>query len=112
MEQAVPCSKCELPVLPSFYFCPNCGKSLRPKPQSTSVGRQIGVYALSLLLPPLGLWPAIKYLRDKNPKAKIVGVIAAALTIVSIVGTVYYTMEMFNTISQQLNAQMQMNQLR
>jgi hypothetical protein len=97
------CSSCALPVLAEFYFCPNCGKQLRPKPLTISLGKQIGVYLLSFFLPPLGLYPAIKYLRQPNKKTKIIGVVAIVLTIFSIAISLYSFMQLMQQLSQQLN---------
>lgn len=104
------CPKCQLPVLANFYFCPNCGKSLRPKPLSVTVGKQIGVYLLSFLLPPLGLWPGIKYLRQSDDKAKIVGLVAIVLTILSIGISIYYFGVLMKTINQTINSQLNLPQ--
>lgn len=99
------CPKCHLPVLPVFYFCPNCGRNLRPKPLSISPTKQIGIYFLSIVLPPLGLWPGVKYLLQKDAKAKIVGLIAIILTIVSTIITINLAIAMANSIKEQLVGQ-------
>ncbi|HEX8931611.1 MAG TPA: zinc ribbon domain-containing protein, partial [Patescibacteria group bacterium] len=78
------CPNCKLPVLADFYYCPNCSQQLRPKPISVSLLKQIGVYLLSFFLPPFGLYPAIKYIRQSDPKTKIIGWVAIALTVISI----------------------------
>jgi hypothetical protein len=85
------CPACHQLVQPEWYFCPNCGKDLKPKPVNVSAWAQIGVYALSVFLPPLGLWPGIKYLQKPGPQAKIVGWVAIILTIVSTVLTFWFT---------------------
>ena len=77
------CLTCHQPISPEWYFCPNCGTELNIKPFKVSVIAQIGIYALSALLPPLGLWPGIKYLGKKGNQPKIVGAISIVLTIVS-----------------------------
>lgn len=100
------CSKCHLQVLPVFYFCPNCGRSLRSKPMSMSVGKQIGLYALSFFLPPLGLWPGFKYLFQKDPKAKIIGGVAVLLTIISLGVTLYYSSILIKQLTSQVNSQL------
>ncbi|HVF69125.1 MAG TPA: hypothetical protein VNA13_01025 [Xanthomonadales bacterium] len=105
------CPSCNLPVLSVFYFCPNCAKSLRPKPLSTSIGNQIGIYLLSALVPPFGLVPGIKYLLQKSGKAKAVGAVAVLLTIISIALTVQFATNVINQFNQQLNSQLQINQL-
>lgn len=108
LETPVPstCKQCGYQVLNNYYFCPNCGKKLKNPPLSTSIGKQIYLYLLSALLPPLGLWPGIKYLLDKRPKAKIIGAIAIILTVVSIAITLQLTMSLLNgqkdVASQQL----------
>ena len=67
------CPQCHQPIQPDWYFCQNCGKELKAKPRSTTVLAQVGIYALSVFLPPLGLWPGIKYVREADPKAEQCG---------------------------------------
>ena len=110
MEQKV-CEKCHFPIADNFYFCPNCGKKIKDLPLSTSVSKQIYIYALSIILPPLGLWPGIKYIRQKDPKAKRIGIIAIVLTIVATVVTVWITMGIMNNILGQASSN-QMQQLQ
>jgi hypothetical protein len=90
MEQKK-CPSCNLPVLESFNFCPNCGEKLKDSSASVTISRQISIYALSILVPPLGLWPGIHYVRQKNEKAKLVGVVAIVLTILSTVVSIWLT---------------------
>lgn len=85
------CKFCGFPVSENFYFCPNCGKKLKEPPLSISVGKQIGIYALSILLPPLGLGPGIKYILNNDSKAKMIGLVAIILTIISTVLTIWLT---------------------
>jgi hypothetical protein len=86
------------------FFCPNCGKQLKEKP--ITVLKQIGIYALSFFLPPLGLFPGIKYLFVKNTKVKIIGLVAIILTIISCALTVWATMGLIDSINQNLNTQL------
>lgn len=71
---------------------------------STTTGRQIFVYLMSALLPPLGLWPAVKYLKQKDEKSRMIGFIAILLTIISIAVTVWLSFGFINTFNQQLNS--------
>lgn len=95
MEEVAPsavplaCPQCHQSIQPEWYFCPNCGKDLKAKPRSTTLLAQIGIYALSVFLPPLGLWPGIKYLREENPKGQQIGMIAIGLTVLSTIVTVW-----------------------
>jgi hypothetical protein len=97
------CPKCQFPILETYFFCPNCGKSLKLTPSATSAIKQIGIYSLSLFLPPLGLWPGIKYLKTEDSGAKMVGTIAIILTIISIVVTIWLTMGLLNNFNQYQN---------
>ena len=109
MEQTVTCPKCNIPVLANFYFCPNCGKQLRPKAIDVSVIKQIGVYLLSFLLPPLGLYPAIRYIRQPKNSTKVIGWVAVVLTIISYVLTIYTFigfMQQFSAVYTQLAPQL------
>jgi predicted amidophosphoribosyltransferase len=98
------CPVCHQPVTPEEYFCPNCGKSLKEKPPSTRWWTQLGLYALSVCLPPLGLWPAWKYLRSADQSARRVGWIAVALTAVSLVASIFLFQIIMNQLTQSLNA--------
>jgi hypothetical protein len=104
------CPKCQFPILETYYFCPNCGKNLKLKPSATSALTQIGIYLLSALLPPLGLWPGIKYISQESGKAKIIGAIAIFLTIVSTVVTILLTMGLINRFSQSFSGQIDLSQ--
>ena len=97
------CPACHFPLSENFYFCPNCGKKIKELIASVAIGKQIAIYLLSLFLPPLGLFPGIKYLLQKDQKRKMVGVVAIALTILSTVITVWITINLTKTINTQLN---------
>ena len=106
MDNQLICRYCGKNILSEDYFCPGCGKKLKDKPQSTTIGRQIFVYLLSFLLPPLGLWPAVKYLKQQDQKSRMVGFIAIILTIISIIITVWLSLGFINSFTQQLNQQL------
>ena len=91
-EQA--CSVCHQPILPQYYFCPNCGAKLSLAPLSTTPATQAWIYALSIILPVtcfifVKKWPGIKYFKSNNPKAKKIGQIAWFLMILSTVATIW-----------------------
>jgi uncharacterized membrane protein YsdA (DUF1294 family) len=109
MEQII-CKFCGQNVFTNYYFCPYCGKKLI-EPPITRI-KEISVYLLSVLLPPLGFWPGIKYLLQKNQKSKRVGIIAIVLTIISTVITLYFSIIAFNGISKNINAQLNQTQLQ
>lgn len=80
---------------------------MKEAPISVSIGKQIGIYALSVLLPPLGLWPGLKYLKSTDSKVKTVGIIAIALTIISIIITLWISVGIFSQVNQGINSQLQ-----
>ncbi|OGK11558.1 hypothetical protein A2954_01725 [Candidatus Roizmanbacteria bacterium RIFCSPLOWO2_01_FULL_37_12] len=84
MEEKTSCNVCKQPIQISWNYCPNCGNTLREKPLSTSLGKQLLIYSISFLLPPFGLGYAFKYLKQDGAKSKAVGVISIGLTILSI----------------------------
>jgi len=112
MELQVNCPNCKQNILSSDYFCPNCGKKIKEKSLSVTVGRQILVYLLSFLLPPLGLWPAVKYLKQKDEKSRIIGFVAITITIISIAITVWLTLSFLDTFNQQLNSNLNLYRLQ
>ena len=82
------CRVCHQAVLPTYYFCPNCGTELHPRPLSTSLEAQIKVYLHSIILPmivfiTISKWQGYKYYKSDNPEAKQIGVIAIALIVFS-----------------------------
>ncbi len=97
------CPTCHQPILPTYYFCPNCGKEIQEKPEPVSIANQIGIYALSIFLPPLGLWPGIKYARKKYPQARYVGIAAIILTIISTIVSLWYIFAVFQTYLNQVS---------
>ena len=97
------CAKCGAVNLPENFFCFKCGKKLKEPPVSTSIGKQILIYSVSFLLPPFGLGWAFSYMKQGDTKAKIIGAIALALTIISLVGTIWITLGIFDTYSRILN---------
>ena len=95
------CKFCNFSVLETYYFCPNCGKKLKNPPLSTSLSKQLGIYAISVFLPPLGIIPAIKYLMSNERHAKVVGIIALILTIISTYISIMLVINIYNdTMSQ------------
>lgn len=99
-QQDLTCFICHVVSPATFFFCPNCGHLLRPKPLSTTVLHQIGLYLLAALLPPLGLFPGIKYLRGKTDAEKTVGIVLIILTVVSTVVTIWLSLDVFNNFQK------------
>jgi hypothetical protein len=86
------CPQCYQPVLPTYHFCPNCGKKLTEAGLSTDVVSQILLYGFSIVLPiicylAVSYWQGIKYIKSADPKAQQIGWIALALLIISSVIT-------------------------
>lgn len=78
------CSVCHIPLLPTYYFCPNCGKQIHEPPLPTGFSAQLSLYLFSILLPFIAFlfvtrWKGFKYLRQENTQAKVIGLIATLL---------------------------------
>ena len=99
------CPHCGNLILPESYFCPSCGQKLKDKPPSTTIAKQIVIYLTSFFLPPLGLWPAFKYIKQKDSKSKTIGFVALFLTIVSLIVSIWITTNFINSIKKQVNNQ-------
>src|SRR6266550_1376127 len=91
------CPKCQTTNPASNFYCLHCGKKLKEPPVSTSIGKQILMYSVSFLLPPFGLGWAFSYMRQANPKAKVIGWIILLLTTISLVLTIWITWVVFTT---------------
>ena len=100
------CPFCSTPLDAAAFFCPTCGKNVKEKPLSTGILTQIGLYLVSVLLPPLFIGWTLKYLKSKDPTAKQVGMISLGLTIISIAAAVFLTISLFNTLSKGVNLQL------
>ena len=109
------CPYCHQPVLPQFYFCPNCGNKLNSAPLSTTPLAQAEIYAFSIVLPfiaflAVGKWPGLKYYRSKDPKAKSIGTTAWILMILSTLGMCWlvyvWTMDTIQSTINGINADM------
>lgn len=100
------CPVCNTLLAPQFKFCPQCGIKLETV-TAMPMGKQIQVYLVSLLFPPLGLIPGFKYLFYKNASAKRVGIIAIVLTIIATGITFWYAGILMNQINSALNSQLQ-----
>ena len=93
-QNILTCPVCHQPILPSYYFCPNCGTKINQTPLSTSVMTQVGIYAFSIILPwilyiMISKWPALKYAKSKDPKTRRIGIIAITLLVLSTILTIY-----------------------
>jgi hypothetical protein len=97
------CPICKTLLYPTYNFCPQCGFKLKGGEVEISTAKQIGVYLLSFFLPPLGLWPGIKYMMKGDAKAKKVGLVAVILTFLSIIITLWVSFGVFKTITSTIS---------
>ena len=98
------CPSCQSLVTETEFFCPNCGKKLREAPLSTTVSKQIMYYVLSILLPPIGIWWAVKYLRQGGEIAKKIGIAIIILTALSLAANVWAATGLYAAYSKFLNS--------
>lgn len=89
------CKTCHQPILPTYYFCPNCGTKVNTPPLSTSPLAQLGLYAFSIILPVICFlavtkWQGVKYVKSADEKTRQIGIIACALLTISTICTIWY----------------------
>src|SRR5580700_568205 len=89
------CPYCHQPILPTYYYCPNCGTNLRASQLPTTEAAQAWLYIFSIILPMIGFlliskWKGWKYYKSQDQKTHQIGQIALALCIISTVGTLWY----------------------
>jgi len=104
------CPSCSSLIGVPADFCPSCGKNLKVKPLSTGMGAQIGLYLVSVLLPPLFLGWTLKYLKSTDPKAKQIGMISLGLTIVTLIAVIWLSISLAKNLNQEVNQQFQQYQ--
>ncbi len=100
------CPFCSASLSEKDFFCPICGKKIREKPLSSTIWTQAWIYFISFCLPPLGLWPGFKYLRQNDPKLKTIGAVAIVLTVISILISAVIAISLINQVNDQVNKQM------
>jgi hypothetical protein len=71
---------------------------------SISIGAQIKVYAVSVLLPPFGLIYVWRYYKQSDRVSQRIASIALVLTILMTAATVWITIDTLNTVHRMLNA--------
>jgi hypothetical protein len=112
---ALLCSYCHQPVLPQFYYCPNCGNKLSSAALSTTPLTQAWIYAFSIVLPficflAVTKWPGLKYYKSQDPKAKSIGIVAWVLLILSTLVTLWlayvWTQQILQSTISGINADM------
>ncbi len=107
MEETSLCPACHIAVRPTDYFCSNCGKNLHAAPPGTTTTDQIKLYLGSVFLAPMGIFWGLRYLREESQKSKIAGIVAMALSIITFIVAVQYTVNLVNTINSQVGKQLQ-----
>jgi len=100
------CHVCHTQIRTTDYFCFNCGANLHPKPRSTSLSTQIGLYLGSVVLPPMGLIWGFRYLREQSQTGKIIGVVCIILTIITLLAIAQGTISAINMINEEINRQL------
>lgn len=103
MEQLSTCPKCQSYNDETDFFCRVCGYKLKEEPLSISFFKQLSIYLISFFLPPLGLIPAIKYLRQGESKLKRIGIIAVIITLVSVIIQIFLLQSFMETFNKVLN---------
>jgi hypothetical protein len=83
------CTVCHQPLLPTYYFCPNCGREVNEPPLPITLSSQATLYIFSAILPwicfiGITKWKGFKYLRSKDSSAKTIGLISTAILLVSL----------------------------
>lgn len=96
------CFKCGTTITSLDKFCSNCGSSLELP--STTIGRQIFIYAISFFLPPFGLKWIFKYFKSPQQKAHVIAWVIIFLTIISIIISIWTGMIYINDLKQQINS--------
>ena len=63
-------------------------------------------YAGSILLPPLGFWWGIKYLKQPDAVSKRIGIVSMVLTTISFIITSVWLVNYINKLNATVNSQL------
>jgi len=110
-ENTVICKHCQKLAPSTSFFCPNCGKKIQDAPYKFSVMTWAGVILESILLPPLGIIPGIRYLKKEETGAKVLGITAIIITIFMTIFTIMFLKSFIETTNRQLNDVNYMNNI-
>ena len=99
------CPQCHQSVLPTYYFCPNCGKKLNEPALDTGFWKEAWIYVFAAILPiicflAIGYWPALKYVQSKDPKARQIGIIGIVVLLISTAITFWLSVQWLNGLVQ------------
>jgi hypothetical protein len=100
------CPQCHVVVRASDFFCYNCGKNLKPKLLSTGLATEIMYYVGSFLLPPLGYWWGIRYLKQDGAAGKRIGILCMIFTTISCIVTSIWVAEYVNKLNAAVGSQL------
>ena len=95
------CPSCHMQVRMTDFYCFNCGHNLHEPPPSLFGVNQILLYVGSVLVPPMGIFWALKYLRSKDTNSRIIGWIAVGLTVLAVLFYVKQLTGVINEVSKQ-----------
>lgn len=101
MNELLTCPSCNQSIFPTDRFCPHCGYNLSSS-QGIGIGKQLYIYAVSLLLPPFGLIWTFKYFHSSEAIVRRVGIIAGVITIISCILTLWWFAGFWNSLQQQI----------
>jgi len=104
------CPFCHQIVRDSDFYCSSCGRKLHEKPLPTSIFVELLYYLGSILLPPLGIFWGIKYLKQNDEDAKRIGLLSIVFTVISFIVTIIWTMSLIRSISSQADTILKGNQ--
>lgn len=107
MDELTQCPVCHVNIRPTDYFCYNCGKSLKNKPISLSLANIILYLVGSIVLVPMGIIWGIRFFRKGDSNAKIYGIFLIVLTLIELIVLTKFTIDLVNTINDQVNLQLQ-----
>ena len=90
------CEFCHQPIMRTYFFCPNCGNRITNSPLSVTLAAQAWIYLQALVLPMFMFlfimkWPAWRYYKSRDPKARAIGTYAFVILFLSTIFTVWFT---------------------
>lgn len=110
MDPQATCPACRRGVQPDYFYCPYCGKNIRPAPLPTTIPQIIKVCIASAIVMPYGLYMGVRYLRQTDERSRYTGIMVLGVTIIIFLIQLVAAVRTMDYLNAEINRQMMLLQ--